>query len=64
MLGVFPELLLSLVVLILVVYGLRGGILKVSIMMLILVVLISFWLRPELAFIVNYVANGLLLTSG
>ena len=49
MLGVFPELLLSLVVLILVVYGLRGGILKVSIMMLILVVLISFWLRPESA---------------
>nr|YP_009158771.1 NADH dehydrogenase subunit 2 [Crella elegans]AKO90228.1 NADH dehydrogenase subunit 2 [Crella elegans] len=64
MLGVFPELLLSLVVLILVVYGLRGGILKVSIMLLILVVLISFWLRPELTFIINYVVNGLLLTSG
>ena len=64
MLGIFPELLLSLVVLILVVYGLRGGLLKVSIVMLILVVLISLWLRLELIFVVNYVANGLLLTNG
>lgn len=63
MLGIFPELLLSLVILILVVYGLRGGILKVSIVMLILVVLISFWLRAELMLAVNYGANGLLFTS-
>lgn len=64
MFGVFPELLLSLVVLVLVVYGLRGGILKASIVMLILAVLISLWLRLELEFMVNYVVNGLLLTSG
>ena len=64
MLGIFPELVLSLAVLILVVYGLRGGILKISIMMLVLVVLISFWLRLELTFMVNHVVNGLLLTSG
>ena len=64
MLGVFPELLLSLAVLVLVVYGLRGGILKASIVMLILAVLISLWLRLELEFMVNYVVNGLLLTSG
>ncbi len=63
-LGIFPELLLSLVVLILVVYGLRGGVLKASIVMLILVVLISFWLRLELVFLVNSVVNGLLLTNG
>ena len=64
MLGIFPELLLSLVVLILVVYGLRGGILKASVVMLVLVALISFWLRLEFQFMVNYAANGLLLTNG
>lgn len=64
MLGIFPELVLSLAVLILVVYGLRGGILKISIMMLVLVALISFWLRLELTFMINQVVNGLLLTSG
>ena len=61
MLGIFPELLLSLGVLILVVYGLRGRILKVSIVVLILVILISLWWREESVFVVNY---GLLLSSG
>nr|YP_001633645.1 NADH dehydrogenase subunit 2 [Negombata magnifica]CAM06610.1 NADH dehydrogenase subunit 2 [Negombata magnifica] len=58
MLGIFPELLLSLVVLILVVYGLKGRILKLSIVLLIFVVLMSYWLR------VDFGANGLLLTNG
>ena len=64
MLGIFPELLLSLGVLILVVYGLRGSILKVSIVMLILIVFISLWWRVEYLFVVNFGANGLLLSSG
>lgn len=64
MLGIFPELLLSLGVLILIVYGLRGRILKVSIVMLILIVLISLYWREESMFVVNYGANGLLLSSG
>ena len=64
MLGIFPELLLSLGVLILVVYGLRGRILKVSIVMLILGIFISLWWREESMFVVNYGANGLLLSSG
>lgn len=64
MIGVFPEFLLSLVILGLMVYSLRGHVLKVSVMMLILVVLISFWWRGKLMFVVNYVANGLLLVSG
>lgn len=42
MIGVFPEFLLSLAILGLMVYSLRGHVLKVSIMMLTLVVLISF----------------------
>ena len=60
MLGIFPELLLSLGVLILVVYGLRASILKVSIVMLILIVFISLWWGLEYMFVVN----GLLLFSG
>lgn len=64
MLGIFPELLLSLGVLILVVYGLRGSILKVSIVMLILVIFISLCWREEFMFVVNYGANGLLFSSG
>ena len=64
MIGVFPELLLSLVILGLMVYSLRGHILKVSIMMLILVVLISFLGKGELMCVVNYATNGLLLVSG
>lgn len=64
MIGVFPEFLLSLAILGLMVYSLRGHVLKVSIMMLILVILISFWWRGELMFVVNYAANGLLLVSG
>lgn len=40
--GVFPEFLLSLVILGLMVYSLRGRVLKVSVMMLVLVYLISF----------------------
>ena len=64
MIGVFPEFLLSLVILGLMVYSLRGHVLKVSIMMLILVILISFWWREELMFVVNYAVNGLLLVSG
>lgn len=63
MLGIFPELLLSLVVLVLVVYGLRGGILKASIVLLVLVVLISFWLRLDFQLLVDYAVNGLLLTN-
>ena len=64
MLGIFPELLLSLGVLILIVYGLRGRILKVSIVMLILIVFISLCWGEESMFVVNYGANGLLLSSG
>ena len=63
MLGIFPELLLSMVILVLVVYGLRGGIIKVSIVTLILGGLISLWLRAEIMSAVDYAANGLLLTS-
>lgn len=64
MLGIFPELLLSLGVLILIVYGLRGRILKVSIVMLILIIFISLCWREESMLVVNYGANGLLLSSG
>lgn len=45
------------------VYGLRGGILKASIVLLVLVVLISFWLRLDFQLLVNYAVNGLLLTN-
>lgn len=61
MLGIFPELLLSLGVLILVVYGLRESILKVSIVMLILVISISLYWREIFIFIVNYGASDLLI---
>ena len=64
MIGFLPEFLLSLVILGLMVYSLRGHVLKVSIMMLVLVVLISFWWRGVLMFVVNNAANGLLLVSG
>lgn len=63
MLGLFPELLLSWVILILVVYGLRERLLKVSILMLILIGLISLWLRGEFGDMEDYGVNGLLLSS-
>lgn len=63
MLGIFPELLLSLGVLILIVYGLRGPIFKVSIVMLILIFYISICWGEESMFVVNYGVNGLLLSS-
>lgn len=63
MLGIFPELLLSLGVLILVVYGLKGRLLKVSIVMLILIIFSSLCWREESMFVVNYGVNGLLLSS-
>nr|YP_001648543.1 NADH dehydrogenase subunit 2 [Iotrochota birotulata]ABW83878.1 NADH dehydrogenase subunit 2 [Iotrochota birotulata] len=63
MLDLFRELLLSWVILILVVYGLKGRLLKVSILMLIIVGMISLWLRAELVYTVDYGINGLLLTS-
>lgn len=64
MIGSFPEFLLSLVILGLMVYSLREHVLKVSIVTLILVFWISFWWKGELMFVLNSAANGLLLVSG
>jgi hypothetical protein len=64
MLIIFSELLLSIIVLILMVWGLRrGGILKVSIILFNIVIPTSYWLRHELALRAEFIVNGLLLTN-
>ena len=60
--GLF-ELLLSFVVLSLIIYSLKRYILKTSLIALVSIILVDFWWRKELIFVLNYVAGGLLLAS-
>lgn len=64
MLTVFSELLLSIIVLILMIWGLkRGGILKISIILINIVILASYGLKHELVFKTGAIVNGLLLIN-